>query len=261
MIKYEPYNDNMESPYAIYTVDNLNWELHFHRAFECILVLSGEINCTLNDNIYTVSSHRGLFIMPNQPHSICTETFSEIMIVRFYPEVVSLFFSQYHDRVPATPIFSYESIDWKQLLLSRNLYHITGYLYQLCGCIAEQARFVPCEEWNDSLVHKIFHYVEDNYLHSCSLREISNALGYEATYLSRTFRKHIGITYISYVNHRRIAHACFLMEGRSLPFIAIAGMCGFDSLRSFNRNFAKICGCSPTEYRNKVTARQQENYQ
>lgn len=251
MITFEPYNNSIQSPYSIYTVDNLNWDFHFHQAYECILVLSGEILCRISENTYTASAGCGLFIMPFQPHSISTPANSEILIIRFFPELIQQFHSTYLHTYPNVNLFSFKDFDYKTLLTQSNIYIIISYLYQLCGYISDQTSFVPKKEWSNPLIYKVFDYVENHFTEPCELTKLASILGYDASYISKTFHKYTGLHYSHYVNFRRIQHACLLITNTDLHYIQICHMCGFESLRSFNRNFLKFCNCTPSEYRQK----------
>lgn len=251
MITFEQCNNSIQSPYSIYTVDNLNWELHFHQAYECILVLSGEIHCHISEKIYTVSAHSGLFIMPFQPHSLITPSHSKILIIRFFPDLIHIFHTRHIHSYPQENIFAFHDFDYSSLQKETNIYMITSYLYQLCGLISKQTFFVAKTEWENPLTYKILEYVESHFTNSCHLTELSNALGYDSSYISKTFHKYTGLQYSHYVNFRRIQHACLLITTTDLPYIQISHMCGFDSLRSFNRNFLKYCNCTPSEYKKR----------
>ena len=51
------------------------------------------------------------------------------------------------------------------------------------------------------------------------------------------------------MNKVRISHACYLLTNDSMSIYELSEECGFKSLRSLNRNFLKVVGVTPTEYR------------
>ncbi len=58
MILYEAYNLDASNPYTMFDVHDLIWELHFHRAYECVFVCSGEICCRIE-------------MKPTMPNPVC----------------------------------------------------------------------------------------------------------------------------------------------------------------------------------------------
>jgi len=65
------------------------------------------------------------------------------------------------------------------------------------------------------------------------------------------FQKHVGFSAVEYISHFRINRACRLLTNTKQNVLDIAFDCGFRNISNFNRQFRKITGCSPTEYRKK----------
>jgi AraC-like DNA-binding protein len=86
----------------------------------------------------------------------------------------------------------------------------------------------------------------------CDLETLSVSLTYNYGYLSRYFKERTGISFTEYVNRYRITEACYLIGNTEKTFLSISCECGFDSLRSFNRNFIKIMGITPGDYKAKI---------
>jgi len=66
------------------------------------------------------------------------------------------------------------------------------------------------------------------------------------------FRQLFKTTPHEFVLQQRIALACTLIAERKLLFKAIAYRCGFERVETFNRNFQKVMGLSPTAYRARL---------
>ena len=76
--------------------------------------------------------------------------------------------------------------------------------------------------------------------------------GMSVSCFERTFKKEMGITFVSYVNRLRIARAIkFLRDGR-LPISDIAYACGFSNQFHFTRMFKKVMNTCPRHYRKSV---------
>ena len=124
-----------------------------------------------------------------------------------------------------------------------------GILYSFCAQFDQNKVYEMRQTDSDGLLNKIFTFVEECYSTDCSLKKLAKKTGYDYAYLSRIFRKIVGISYNAYVNHCRLSHACYLMGNTDYTIIQCALESGYESVRSFNRNFKAYLGMTPTEYR------------
>jgi AraC-like DNA-binding protein len=70
-------------------------------------------------------------------------------------------------------------------------------------------------------------------------------------YLSQYFKQATGLSYTDYVIRYRVNEASYLLKNTSQTVLQTAYDCGFESLRSFNRNFKRVTALTPQEYRDK----------
>ena len=120
----------------------------------------------------------------------------------------------------------------------------------LCGQFEKSATYRLHKTDNNNLLFKIFSFVETEFSGDCSLTHLAEVSGYDYSYLSRFFKKIVGISFNEYVQHYRLSHACSLLENTTLPIIQCAAESGYASLRNFNRNFKLHFGTTPIQYRN-----------
>jgi AraC-like DNA-binding protein len=99
------------------------------------------------------------------------------------------------------------------------------------------------------LAQNIIDYLKENYNKPLSLREMSAALSYSTVYLSRYFKEKTGFTVSDYLNRLRINKACEYLKGADNSIGSIAEMLGFCSANHFCKNFKKVMGIPPKEYR------------
>ncbi len=73
-------------------------------------------------------------------------------------------------------------------------------------------------------------------------------MGMSESYFSRYFRKTAGVTFSQYLNYLRVGHAIDLLhDKKSRSMTEIADLCGFYTIRNFNRVFRETTGYSPRE--------------
>ncbi len=92
-------------------------------------------------------------------------------------------------------------------------------------------------------------YINQNYMYELPLEKLASIAGYSKYHFSRIFKEYNGMSYIQYINSKRIKAAERLMADSSCPITEVAMQCGFSSLTTFNRAFRKAKGCTPSEFR------------
>lgn len=104
------------------------------------------------------------------------------------------------------------------------------------------------EEYNEkfSLVLK---YIDSNYMNNISLDTLAGIAGYSKYHFSRIFKQYNTISYLQYINERRIRAAELMLQDPALPVTEVAMQVGFKSLTTFNRCFKEIKHCTPTDFK------------
>jgi two-component system response regulator YesN len=92
-------------------------------------------------------------------------------------------------------------------------------------------------------------YVAKNYHNPLQLDEVAKAAGYNKCHLCLKFKRLTGETVNDYINFVRIEESKKLLKDSWTKIVDIAFAVGFSDLSTFNRNFKKIVGIAPTEYR------------
>lgn len=249
-------SDNSLSGTLIKTESNndFSFPLHLHSSFELITVTKGEMTVTVDKKQYTLICGQALLIFPNEVHSLHTENHSSHFLCIFSEKLVQAYGNVFNNKRPENHLFTPDKYLLDSLLELQNnddLLKIKGILYCLCSQFNENAVYSDRHSNNADLLFTIFKFVEANYNKNCSLEALSETTAYHSVYLSRYFKKCTGMTYTDYVNRYRINEAGYILRNSDKNILQIAYDCGFDSLRSFNRNFKLVTGLTPTQYRDK----------
>jgi len=80
---------------------------------------------------------------------------------------------------------------------------------------------------------------------------ISSRIQVNSKYVGEYLKAKYGETFLYFVNRLRVEYAISLMEGGKINLIDVAQQAGFISQSTFYRNFIKIKGVSPAEFRKK----------
>ena len=232
--------------------ENFNFPSHMHQAFEFITVLSGQMEITVNSCSYKLKAGESLLVFPNQIHSLSSLK-SRHMLCIFSPELVKAYSSKVFDKIPKSNVFlpdKYLINTLDRLSENSSMLEKKGLFYSLCADFDKNAKYKERKNDDKDLLYQIFNFVELNYNKDCSLSNLTDMTGFSYSYLSRYFKKVVGISFNDYVNQYRISNACYLLTNSDCSILQCALECGYNSLRSFNRNFVTRLAVTPNEYRN-----------
>lgn len=94
-------------------------------------------------------------------------------------------------------------------------------------------------------------YIAAHFHEVITIKQLASAVHLSESYFMNQFQKHVGFSAMEYISHLRISKACRELIRTQKTILEIAIDCGFRNISNFNRQFRKIVGCSPTEYRKK----------
>jgi AraC-like DNA-binding protein len=208
----------------------------------------------IDDSEFLLKKGEAVLIFPNQIHSLSSKKSKHSLCI-FSPDLVKAFVKKTAETVPVCNKFTPEKYLLKAILkLTEASPHLEkkAALYSLCAAFDKTAEYRPKSTTGEAIIPQIFSFVESNLSASCTLGDLAESTGYEYSYLSKLFKKTVGISFNTYVNHCRLSRACYLLENTDLPVLACAMECGYSSLRSFNRNFKIHLQVTPSEFKKSI---------
>lgn len=104
----------------------------------------------------------------------------------------------------------------------------------------------------DARIRQVAHYLEENYEKPFSQEECAARFFMSRDYMCRRFTKELGVSMVSYLNGVRIRQAKLLMADPNATLRDIAHRVGFEDEKYFARQFKRIEGVSPGEYRARL---------
>lgn len=94
--------------------------------------------------------------------------------------------------------------------------------------------------------------LKESFRQSLTLNEIAGKIGMHANAMCRLFKRETGKTVFHYLARIRIDNACRLLIDTGWPVSRIAWESGYANLSHFNRQFRKMTGETPSEYRRSL---------
>lgn len=235
---------------------NFSFPAHIHDSFELIAVTRGAMRIGAGSRQYEVKAGQAVLVFPEQVHFLEPEGECAHVLWIFSPEYVRAFSDCAFSHIPQSGLFNPTGALLERLLslkTDRRMLHIKSVLYSLIDEFDANAAYEKRDPAKESLLLRIFDFVAGHYAQPCTLEDLCEATSYHYAYLSRFFSERTGIPFTQYVNSCRVVESCTRLAETSDSVTSIALDCGFDSLRSYHRNFRKYMGCTPTAYRRSHT--------
>ena len=251
MVIYELERSNSEN-YLYHQNDvNLNFQIHVHNSFEFIFVEDGELLLTVENGTVALRQGQASLILPNLVHSYATPRASRSYLCVFAVPYIGEFYEQTKGKTADPAVFSFNHPEIIRGLQepNPNRYLVKSYLYYIAHLFDRVAVYRARDKRYADCTPKIIAYIEQHFTEKISLRTLAASLGYDYNYLSNLVNERLNIHFLTLVNEYRIHYAQYLLRSTDDSVTAISINCGYDSIRSFNRNFFAHTGMSPSDYR------------
>lgn len=92
-------------------------------------------------------------------------------------------------------------------------------------------------------------YIKENYHSAIKIGNLSHCCGMSESYFRKVFEKYMNMKPLDYVNFVRIQKSCALLREQNMGISEITEKVGYESSSSFIRNFKKIIGCTPYQWK------------
>ena len=226
---------------------------HKHEFGEIMTYISGSGYLYTPEKNYAFERGTMIFVPPGVVHGSVSEGgFKNISIGGDFDELMLN-----KEPVSVGNITAQNGISMAKIIYS-NRYANDSLLHSLCTafvCLFMQG--VDFEENEVAVsIHEIVNKINDNAFDTrLNLCEILNGSGYSEDYIRAKFRQHTGKTPTEFLTEIRMRRARLLIEiyGKRLAMQEIALRCGYCDYVYFSKRFKKFAGCSPNEYRRRVS--------
>jgi len=236
---------------------------HIHPHLELIYLTEGSAFATADHRTELLNPGDLYLAFPNQIHYYDAVPVNGILVIvspELFPDLLDIF----NCKLPDSPIIRREHLPpdaYAQLQricrcvkaadkLSKTA--ANGYLQGLLAELLGQMTLLDIENSHDS-VRSILVYCLENYKESLSLDRLARELHLSKYYISHVFTDRLNISFPDFINGLRIESACRQLDS-GVDITEVAFDSGFNSIRSFNRNFKRNMGMTPSEYIRKKKA-------
>lgn len=245
-------------------VDNNGYvPFHWHSSIELIYVMSGQLIFMFDGISHTIQANQFIVIPSGVVHDV-TNTANQALVLQIPLE----FIEKYYDD-PDKLNFNMEAGQPQayQLVteLLNNLNRINqrqepGYLFDFGSNLLQILRIVVLEfgepyasenHNNTSGLKDIIIEINSHYAKPFTVNELAQQFGYNPSYLSRLFKKQIGITIIEYIYEIRLSKLYQDLINTELPIKELMINHGLTNERTTREMFKKMYGILPMQVRTK----------
>ncbi len=255
---------------------------HIHDFLELVYTVSGTVEHIVDGNTYTATPNSLLFINPGQIHSISAPSDFEFINILVKQDFLSeyavdgdtfynlfrFFLSDPNDKLESdSQIVKFKGDDAYEIkciinfMLNSLKEKGSGYPMVLNGyvrviftklfrCLAQKN---PDNTYPKSLffnmMDSILDYIDKNYAEPITLSTLATKCYFNPSYISREFKKISGKGFKEYLIEKRITEASKFLIQTELPVEKIQLNVGFSDKTRFFKEFSKLYGCTPLEYR------------
>ena len=92
-------------------------------------------------------------------------------------------------------------------------------------------------------------FISVNYTQEIRMEDLAAKCAMSESYFRKVFAATMGMTPLEYLNRYRINRSVHLLDSTDETVLTIAGMTGFASIATYNRNFRRYVGQSPAQWR------------
>lgn len=254
--------------------DNEAYPIHWHNAVEILMPLENFYIVNSLYRKYVISTHDVLIIPPAELHSMPAVPGHRLILQCDNSVLADIPAFEPVMRGLASPMLIDSSLDKSLHCLAKktmlNIYELNGrkseladvkiYIALINLLVAvrefkiEQAKIsLNCDDTKiDEYSEKfglVMKYIDANYMYDISLEQLADVAGYSKYHFSRIFKQYNSISYLQYINARRIKNAEILLLNPDISITEVAMRSGFKSLTTFNRIFKEIKHCTPTDFK------------
>lgn len=256
----EYQNENFNGEYDFRSRFHNGWQMHanLHEYSELIYCKKGSGYVTVDGKTICLNVGEMVWIPPNYIHQYDFKDSAQVICAVFSNDFIPLFFKKLKNRYLCASAINIaqlsEVIERFPNLEKEEALLISGHLNLIGDIVIKQSKFENERVFDAILCQKVISYLSENYTENITLAGLAKSLGYNEKYLSHVLHNLVGIHFRHLLNFYRVDHSKKLLtERKEMNVSLIATKSGFNSLNTFNREFKRIVGMTPSEYRKGVS--------
>lgn len=226
---------------------------HWHMESELICAESGCAEVMAENTVYQLTEGRCIFVRGGAVHYIKADAESVLTVMKIKSELIA---SVAGERAPVCPLLenSYPIAETaeriRREISAGEKYHeavCTGLAMALVAEIFRGEKTQESGKLGESTAYKdLLSLISERYA-DMTFDEAAEFMCFSKPYFSKYFCKMSGMTFSEYLNIVRVSAAVKMLSRGNMAIGEAALAAGFGTIRSFNRVFKQLTGCTPRE--------------
>ena len=243
----------------------LSCSAHLHPHIELFYLIDGKMRAYIDSSEYTVEKGDILIAFPNRVHRFEMIEPERYLLFIIHPDLMPELSAVFSKHTPKSPLIRQAAGDESLVTLLQLLaqsdapspYRDTarrGLLLAFFGRLLDKLELIEPRAEDSHAIREVVNFCSEHFTSDLSLEGLEEQLHLSRYYISHLFSHKLNIRFNDYINSLRVSEACRLLRTTPQGITDIAEAVGFNTLRTFNRSFAKQMGQSPSEYRRRLNA-------
>lgn len=240
-------------------------EYHQHDGYQLMFMIGGTADFMVDDEVFQLKQGDLFYLPKNLPHAtVSLDDKPEALVIQFKDEILPA-------GIDNNPEFKFVNMLLKKgagglafrglegnILTSlihasginkvTSLYDVLDHLGRNINYAEQLSKRTQCEGYT-TVSARAHQYLLEHYKEEVSLSQIADYCHQQEAALCRSYKRETGMTLFQHLQYIRIESACSLLRNTSLSIAEIAYSSGFNSTSTFNRQFRKMMGMTPGDYR------------
>lgn len=246
--------------------------LHWHEELELLYPLNGEISLRLGGENHLIPESALAVIEPCQAHSTYCQNptsmflnihLSKKLLENYLPDIALRQIRCLPDCTEETLLPQYRALcgfaESLVLLYIKDtpvfMMEAEGIVLQLLAhlfrnfSVSSASLSGPVDILTMERIRAVITYTEEHFRESVTLKDAAGELGLGKESFCRFIKKHMGMSYLNYLNEVRLSHVYQDLQDSDTPVGEIMAANGFRNQKLFNREFKKLYGKTPSSVR------------
>lgn len=255
--------------YAI--LEDLSYPEHAHSCYELLYVLQGRVRVYTPGETCTAEPDQLVFLSGGVIHGYVSTPGSRVLMMGCEPEAGAAYapildsgshaFCKLNLAGSSTLVPSLLEGLRQDPQAKQNRLALGGYVHFLLSAVAcELERLPPRPRQEPDAFQRAITLLYDAAPGELDIETLAARAGISQFHLSRLFQKRLGMSFTTY---RALIHtfaARRMLVQTALPVTEIAARCGYNTPRTFDRQFLALAGMTPRAYRRAGQDSQVVNY-
>jgi AraC-like DNA-binding protein len=257
---------------------------HFHPEYELVYIVKGKGKRMIGDHIDRFKENDLVFLGPNLPHEwSCNEHsynadgnfIGEAIVIQFLHDFLGDQFMSIPENYQLANFLKASTQGCKifgqtkakiisciKSMVAMNkterLYTLFKIFYTLSESkeyqlLASPGFIEPFNNHDEEPITMAWQYILKNYQHDIKIKDLLEITCMSSTAFCSSFKKYYKMNFKEYLLNLRIGYACRLLQERSVSIAEIAYESGFQNLSNFNRQFKRIKGITPKNFKYEIS--------